>query len=306
MQAMNNPVYDLKLLLCFDALMSERSVSRAAERLDLSQPAMSHALARLRRLFDDPLLLKGRGRMTPTSRALQLESQVRDLIAALDRLSEQPVAFEPASARLRFAVMAPEYAEHLLAPAISAQLEREAPSVAVDFRASEPDRALEWLARGDLDFRLGWWPEPPAALRFKLLFRDRLVCLVRKGHPRLRGAMSVEDYLTAAHVRVQTPRASVSSGAVDQAATALRRALNVVLRVQNLSVMSEVVATTGLVATVPERLAARLQEKYPLQALALPLTVPDVRMALYWHERTHKHAAHRWFRQIMSEAAKAV
>jgi DNA-binding transcriptional LysR family regulator len=91
---------------------------------------------------------------------------------------------------------------------------------------------------------------------------------------------------------------------VDQAATALRRTLTVALRVQNLSVMSEVVAASNLVATLPERLASRLQEKYPLQVLPLPLGVPDVRMALYWHERTHKHAAHRWFRQAVSDAAK--
>jgi DNA-binding transcriptional LysR family regulator len=303
---MNNPAYDLKLLMCFDALMAERSVSRAAERLNLSQPAMSHALARLRRLFDDPLLLKGRGLMTPTSRALQLEGQVQDLLSALRRLAEQPAAFEPATARVRFSVMAPEYAEYLLAAPVTLHLEREAPNVALDFRASDPDRALDWLARGDLDFRLGWWPEPPAALRYKLLFRDRLVCAVRNNHPRFNASISTEDYLSAAHVRVQTPRTSVSSGALDQAATALQHTLDVTLKVQNLAVMSEVVSASNLVATLPERLAVRLQDKYPLQVLPLPLAVPDIRMALYWHERTHKHAAHRWFRQAVSDAAKTV
>lgn len=303
---MNNLACDLKLLMCFDALMAERSVSRAAERLNLSQPAMSHALARLRRLFDDPLLLRGRGLMTPTSRALQLEGQVQELLSALRRLAEQPAAFEPATAKLRFSVMAPEYAEYLLAAPVALQLQRDAPGVALDFRASDPERALDGLARGDLDFRLGWWPEPPAALRYKLLFRDRLVCAVRRNHPRFRSAISTDEYLAAAHVRVQTPRTSVSSGAVDQAATALRRTLNVALKVQNLSVLSEVASTTTLVATLPERLAARLQEKYALQILPLPLGVPDIRMALYWHERTHKHAAHRWFRQAVSDAVKAL
>jgi DNA-binding transcriptional LysR family regulator len=303
---MNNPAYDLKLLMCFDALMAERSVSRAAERLNLSQPAMSHALARLRRLFDDPLLLKGRGLMTPTSRALQLEGQVQDLLSALRRLAEQPAAFEPATARVRFSVMAPEYAEYLLAAPVTLHLEREAPNVALDFRASDPDRALDWLARGDLDFRLGWWPEPPAALRYKLLFRDRLVCAVRNNHPRFNASISTEDYLSAAHVRVQTPRTSVSSGALDEAATALQHTLDVTLKVQNLAVMSEVVSASNLVATLPERLAVRLQDKYQLQVLPLPLAVPDIRMALYWHERTHKHAAHRWFRQAVSDAAKTV
>jgi DNA-binding transcriptional LysR family regulator len=202
--------------------------------------------------------------------------------------------------------MAPEYAEYLLAAPVTLHLAREAPTVALDFRASDPDRALDWLARGDLDFRLGWWPEPPAALRYKLLFRDRLVCAVRKNHPRFKASISTDDYLAAAHVRVQTPRTSVSSGALDEAATALQHTLDVTLKVQNLAVMSEVVSASNLVATLPERLAVRLQDKYPLQVLPLPLAVPDIRMALYWHERTHKHAAHRWFRQAVSDAAKTV
>lgn len=302
---MNNQVHDVKLLLCFDALMAERSVSRAARRLNLSQPAMSHALARLRRQFDDPLLLKGRGLMTPTSRALQLEAQVQDVLAALRRLADQPAAFEPATARLRFTVMAPEYAEYLIAPQLAPHLQREAPGVSLDFRASDPERAVEWLASGDLDFRLGWWPEPPPALRFKLLFRDRLVCVLRRGHPRARNGLTLDDYLEAAHARLQTPRTSVSTGAVDAAVAAHRRTLDIGLRVQNLWVLAEVLTTSALVATLPERLALRLQQRHALQLVPLPLAVPDVRMALYWHERTHKHAAHRWFRQLVGEAVKA-
>lgn len=303
---MNNSVHDVKLLLCFDALMTERSVSRAARRLNLSQPAMSHALARLRRQFDDPLLLKGSGVMTPTTRALQLEAQVRDVLTALRRLAEPPAVFEPETARQRFTVMAPEYAEYLLAPPLAARLQQEAPGVSLDFRASDPDHAVDWLASGELDFRLGWWPEPPPALRYKLLFRDRLVCVVGRNHPRHRLGLRLEDYLDAEHARLQTPRTSVSTGAVDHAVAAHRRILDVTLRVQNLWVLAEVIAKSSLVATLPERLAATLQERHPLEVLPLPLTVPDVRMALYWHERTHKHAAHRWFRQVMTDVAKTV
>jgi DNA-binding transcriptional LysR family regulator len=301
---MNNPAYDLKLLLCFEALMAERSVSRAAARLDLSQPAMSHALARLRRGFNDPLLLKGRGVMTPTSRALQLEAQVQELLAVVRRLTEQPAAFDPATARLRFSVMAPEYAEYLLATPLLLQVQEEAPAVAIDFRAPDPEHAFDLLARGEADFRLGWWPKPPPALRCKVLFRDRLACVVSRDHPRFRSGITTEEYLQARHVRVQTPRTTVSTGALDQAAGTLRQPLRIAMRVQNLSTLSEVVAASPLVATLPERLAARLQEKYRLQVLPLPLAVPDVRMALYWHERTHKNAAHRWFRQALGDAAK--
>ena len=303
---MDNPLFDLRLLRCFEALMAERSVSRAARRLNLSQPAMSHALGRLRQLFDDPLLLKGHGRMNPTGRALELESRVRDLLAGAAQLTRKPAAFDPATAHARFVVMIPEYVEYLIAPALVRRLQSEAPGIDVEFRSSDPEHALDWFERGDIDFRLGWLPESPQTMRFKLLFRDHLVCLVRKGHPQTKDGVSTEKYLTMSHVRIQQPRTRVSSRAIDQAAAALHRKLRVALQVQNAFAVANVVAHSDLVATVPRRLARGLAEKFPLQILPLPLEVPDIRIAAYWHERTHKQAAHKWFRQLLADTAKAL
>jgi DNA-binding transcriptional LysR family regulator len=296
----------MRLLQCFEALLAERNVSRAASRLDLSQPAMSHALARLRRLFDDPLLLKGRGGMTPTARALELAPEVRTMLAGAERLLRNPGAFDPANARARFSVMTAEYVEYLLAPLVIQRLQREAPAVELEFRAADRERALNWLERGEIDLRLGWWPESAQTLHSKLLFRDALVCLARKGHSRVNGAISAPEYLAARHVRIQTQRTGVSMHVVDRAVALLHRKLHIVVHVQNALALCNAVAGSELIATVPARLARALAERFSLQVLACPLNVPDVRMAMYWHERTHKLAAHRWFRQLLADTAKTV
>jgi DNA-binding transcriptional LysR family regulator len=301
----NNSV-DLHLLRCCEALLGERNVSRAARKLGMSQPAMSHALARLRRVFDDPLLIKGNGAMTPTVRAVSLDAQVREVLAAADRLLHPPVAFAPATACLTFTVMAAEYVEYLLMPMLISRLQREAPGVVVLFRSAERDRALGWLERGELDFRFGWWPESAQTLRAKKLFRDPLVCIARKGHPEIRGAISEELYLATPHVCVQPERMGVAVRAVQRAAAAKHRELHVRFQVQNALALCNAVASSDLVGTLPERLARALALKFPLQVLPIPLNVPDVRQAMYWHERTHKQPGHQWFRQLIADIVKTL
>jgi DNA-binding transcriptional LysR family regulator len=303
-QMTNDQEPDFRLLRCFAALMAERSVSRAALRLELSQPAVSHALARLRRLFDDPLLLKGQGRMTPTARALELESEVRDLLAAAGRLRARPAEFLPASARMRFVVMSPEFVEYLLAPRLIAAIESRAPGIDVAFRTSDPEHATDWFESGEIDLRLGWLPDPPSSLRVKLLFRDPLVCIARRGHPRLKGRIGATQFMEAAHVRVEQPRTRVSTGAVDAAVGALGGRLRIALQVQNAFALAHAVAQSNLLSTVPQRLARAMAAHHPLQILPLPVDVPDARIAMYWHERTHKQPAQRWFRQLLAESAR--
>ena len=301
---MNIQELDFRLLQCFATLLTERSVSRAAARLELSQPAMSHALGRLRRLFDDPLLLKGHGHMTPTARALELEAEVRALLAGAERLVSRPAEFVPATTRPRFVVMTPEFVEYLLAPPLVAHVENHAPGIDIAFRTSDPEHAPDWFESGEIDIRLGWLPDPPPLLRVKLLFRDPLVCIARRNHPRLKNRITAEQYLETAHVRVERPRTRVSTGAVDAAVAAAGGRLRIALQVQNAFALANAVAKSNLISTVPQRLARVMAAHHPLQILPLPLDVPDVRIAMYWHERTHKQPAQRWFRQLLAETAK--
>jgi DNA-binding transcriptional LysR family regulator len=303
---MNIRELDFGLLQCFTTLMEERSVSKSALRLELSQPAVSHALARLRRLFDDPLLIKIRGGMTPTTRALELETEVRNLLAGAEHLLRKSADFLPETSRVRFTIMSPEFVEYLLAPPLVAHVETHAPGIDVAFRTSDPEHAPDWFESGEIDIRLGWLPDPPPLLRVKLLFRDPLVCIARRNHPRLKNRITAEQYLESAHVRVEQPRTRVSTGAVDTAVTALGGRLRIALQVQNAFALANAVAQSSLISTVPERLARVMATQYPLQILPLPLDVPDVRIAMYWHERTHKQPAQRWFRQLLAEAARTL
>ena len=302
---MNNGVPDLKLLQCFEVLMTERSVSRAAARLNMSQPALSHALARLRHAFDDPLLLKGDREMTPTRRALALQVQVHDLLATAERLVRTPSAFVPATARIKFTIMAAEHVEHLLAPPLVTDLQKEAPGVDIEFCQANREHALRLLERGEIDLRLGWWPEPAAKLRYRLLFRDRLVCIARRGHPQFGEKLAADDFVSTPHVRILT-RSGPSYRAIDQAVGLLHRKLRVAVRVQNAFDVSNVIASSDFIATMPHRQARMLAQKFPLQILRLPLNVPDVRIAMYWHEHTHKEPGHRWFRERVAEIAKGL
>lgn len=295
--------FDLQLLRCLEALLTERNVSRAAAKLNLSQPAMSHALARLRVLFDDPLLARGRGGMTPTARALGLEPQLREALSAAYRLVEKRTVFLPAESRQEFTVMTAEYVEYLLLPHLIARLREEAPFVRVTFRSAQPERALEWLERGELDFRLGWWPESAPALRAKRLMRDPLVCVARQGHPLIRGAITDEQFMGIAHV-VQSERMKSARRAVEQAVLARHRHLQVQFRVQDSLALCNVVAHSDLIGTLPERFARALADKFPLQVMPIPMAIAEIRQAMYWHERTHNEPGHQWFRNLVAELAK--
>jgi DNA-binding transcriptional LysR family regulator len=301
---MDSNALDLKLLRCFQVLIAERNVSRAASLLSLSQPAMSHALARLRGLFDDALLVRSKGDMVPTARALELETEVRGILESADRLVKKAASGDPVAAGVRFSIMAAEPVEYLFAAPLMRRL-AQSPGVAVDFMPADRHHAQGMLERGEIDYRLGWWPNPAPMLRSKLLFRDRLVCLARKGHPSMRGRVTLEQFLSASHVRIRSA-VGPSMQAVDDAAAAQRTQIRIALRVHGIFSLCCVVSNADLIAVLPESLAHRLAADHPLQVLPLPIAVPDLRNALYWHERTHKHAGHRWFRQLLTEVARSM
>lgn len=303
---MNLNNIDIHLLRCFEALMDERSVSRAAERMHISQPAMSHALARLRRQFDDPLLLRAQKEMVPTRCALTARESVARILLETENLFLRTVVFRPETSKMRFVITAPEYVEHVLAPRLLLRLQREAPGITLEIRVPDPDRATEWLEKGEIDFRLGWLRTPPRTLRSQLLFRDGFVCLARKGHPQIRGGITQEQYFSLPHVRSRFVRNSTSGRVIDEVAAAHGRKLNVVVLMQNVFTVFHGVAHSDLIATVPSRLVQGVPGQLPLQVLEPPIAIPDLRIHLFWHERTHQEPSHRWFRQLLIESAKSL
>jgi DNA-binding transcriptional LysR family regulator len=285
---------DLTSMRRFVVLMEDRSVSRAANRLNLSHPTLSHSLAKLRKVFDDPLLVRSRSGMVPTTRALELHRTIRKILAEIERQFLESELFDPKTARTRFIVSATEYFEYVLMPDLLKHMQQKAPGISIEVHTPRRDLVHPWLEAGETDFRLGWMYNPPGTLHSRLLFRDQLVCLARKGHPRVRGKLTINDYVELPHVR-----SLVTGQTISRAVAVVRKDLRVQLVVQNFLAIPYGVACSDMIATVPERLARGFAHQLRLQVLPLPFETPPLQFYVHWHDRTHRDPRHRWFRQAL-------
>jgi DNA-binding transcriptional LysR family regulator len=297
---------DGHLLRVLCVLLEERSVSRTARRLDQTQPAISAALKRLRDIFGDPLLVRDKLDMVPTARALQLEAPARAARDAMAQLVAAPAGFDARDATLTFRVGSPDY----LAPALLAQLLRrlraEAPQCRVELHPLGPEFDAEReLAEDRLDVIIGNWPEPPERLHLSLLLEDALVCLVRKGHPLSRGALTEARYLAAAHV-VPMRYSSQQRGVVETHLATLHAVRDARVAVPYFALAPHVVAETDLVFTTARHFAEPFTHTLPLVMLAAPEGFPAMRFYQLWHERAHHAQAHRWLRGVISEVGRAL
>jgi DNA-binding transcriptional LysR family regulator len=306
MQELNLGALDLNLLVVLDALLAERHVTRAAARVGLSQPATSHALARLRAVFGDPLLVRGAGgAMVPTPRAEALAPRLR---AALDGVTaalrgEQP--FDPATARRTFRIATGDYAELVLLPALTARLAREAPGVDLWVVAGGEDLAT--LATGAHDCVLMPYrgPVAPAGVYEKKLFDETFTCVVRRGHPLVAQGqkLTLARYEAMPHLLI-APRGTPGSF-VDDALAALGKQRRVALAVPHFLVAPHVVAATDLILTLATRIARAVAAPLDLVMMPPPVDLPGFTMSMWWHERNHHDPAQRWLRQVIAEVAGA-
>jgi DNA-binding transcriptional LysR family regulator len=297
---------DIRLLRAFLVLMADKNVSTAAEHMGISQPAASHALARLRTLFDDPLLLRSRTGMVASSRAVEFEQGVRALLATYDSLLGMARPFDPAVSSHTFVISAPEYAERLLLPGLARSARAQAPNVRIEVQTPDRDRGIELLETGRLDLRIAWLPKPPQSLRSMQLFQDNIVCIADAHHPTVRGSITLEQFMTLPHARPLGTGRTTTGRVIDEAVEQQGRQLNLVFLVQNFLTIPLMMAGTDLIATVPLRLATFLSKQHPLQILEAPLRLPRIRYAAYWHERSQKDPGHRWLRGLLQESARAL
>jgi len=303
---MRSDLPDLQLLEAFTVLVDEGSVTRAAHRLGLSQPATSHCLARLRRTFDDPLLVRSNGRLMPTQRAMELVPEVAALLAGARRLAAAHEPFDPAASRLTMRLLAPAYIGSLLSVPLAVHLDRQAPGIAVDFIGTGADGGGDRLGSGEADFQLGWWEQPPPQLQSRSLFSEEIVCMTSGRDARFRDGIDLDAFLAARHGRIHQVDKSFTTNTVDRAVEEMGARLSVVLHAPNPFVLAAAVAETSLVATISRRLAARLAALFDIRILPLPFEAPKLRVALYWHQRTHAQASHRWFRSVIAGVARTL
>ncbi|AZG11124.1 LysR family transcriptional regulator [Pigmentiphaga sp. H8] len=306
---MDNPALenvDVRLLRILLVLLSERSVSRSAQKLDMSQPAMSHVLNRLRRLFADPLLTRSRNGMIHTQRAKEIEPMVRDLLERFDRLMAHEEKFDPATSRRRFVVTSAPYTEHVLLPGLVRRVREHAPGVRMELKPPHYGHAHEQLESGEVDLRLAWGQgPPPLSLRSVLLFHDRIVCVSDKRRNGKGGPLSIAEYLAASHIRAQGAERTTTGKAVDSAVAQYGTTLSIALLVQDYLSVPRMVEGTDFVVTIPQRLARDVvAHASHLEITEPPLRLPRVRMMGYWHERSHTDPAHRWFRSLAIAASR--
>jgi DNA-binding transcriptional LysR family regulator len=296
---------DLFALRSFGSLLEERSVSRAAARLGISQSAMSRQLARLRTYFADPLLIWAGGSMVPTPRALGLAEEIRLAVQALERLATPTEAFDPTSSMSTLAITATGYTEEIFLTEFLSVVSTRAPGVTVNIRL--PDRIHDTgaLERGEIDFLVGWMTEPPLILRSRLLFNDRLVCIARAGHPALRSCqdLTLQKYIELSHVQYDIPGKTTSERLLHERLAREGRQRRIQYHVQSPVTVAEVVASSNLIATLPERFAARCLQRHALSILEMPLDLPPVQNRLYWHECMHCDLRSRWFRRLFEDLA---
>jgi DNA-binding transcriptional LysR family regulator len=303
---MNIRSLDLNLLLAFESLMIEGNVTRAARRSGLSQPAMSNALGRLRRAFDDPLLVRTPEGMKPTPVAQSLIVPVRAALDGLRAVLEEKPAFDAAVSHRTFRLLANDYAEIVLLAPLIQHLHSEASGVRL--RVERPRSLFQPPASsslaGSFDLAIGFFPDALSLetnLRSELLWEENNLCIVRQGHPVIRGKLSLKQYVAAHHVAVFYK--SEGTGIIDSLLEQKGHSRSTVVLVPHFASVGFMVAASDLIATVPERLATRFRKHFKLQVLPLPLMMPRFRTMMLWHERSHTDPAHIWLRQLIAGQA---
>lgn len=298
--------FDLNLLVAFDVLMRELNVSRAAEKMFVTQSTMSHILQRLRQQLDDPVLVRTPTGMKPTERALALVEPVRAILREVEQVIRPPIPFDPATSRRRFVIAANDYMELLLLPPLIERISVLAPGVDIHVKRTGEDFPTEPLETGDLDVVLGFEAvlKPPAQLCREALFDDRMACMVRTAHPVLQGEWTLADYLALSHMLIS--RTGTKAGIIDAwlAERGLER--RVALIVPHFLSAPLLVARTDMVLSLPLRLAERFTELAPLRVLPVPVELPEYALVMVWHPLHAKEPAHSWLRGQILDVSRTL
>jgi DNA-binding transcriptional LysR family regulator len=302
MPAVNLNAFDLNLLLVFDAVMQERNVTRAGELIGLSQPAMSHALNRLRYLLDDELFVRTPTGMAPTPRAETLAAPLRSALSDV-RLALEPAAFDPATSDRRFALAVSNFAAVLVVPPLVAAVSSAAPAIGLDVQPRGTLDLAERLDRGDLDLVLGAVEGPGERFATTCLVEYDLVPVMRLDHPAGRRPLSAAAFAALAHLEISSSLDDTSFIDLWLAERGLSR--RIALRAPFLST-PEILAQSDLVANMCAPLARRLTQSHPLQICKPPYESPCVRLTMLWHRRLDQHPAHRWLRETALSVARGV
>ena len=305
---------DLNLLVYLEVLLRERNVTQAANQLGLSQPAMSNGLRRLRALFDDPLLVRTSEGMTPTERALELEPLVKDILLGVDRAMQPATEFEPRAAQMVVRIMASDYAESTLFPAVLTELRDNAPDITLDIMNPSDVSFLD-VERGKVDLVINRFDQMPQSFHQITLWQDSFSCLLSPNHPIL-DDFSLESYLSADHIWVSKTGMGVGVGVdpsdvqrlgwVDSALAQLGEKRRIRVFTRHYQAAMTLAEQNDLIVTLPTR-ATWLKQNDPRIAIRqVPFDVPPLELKMAWSPLLHNNAPHRWVRQFITRIARSL
>ena len=305
---------DLNLLKYLDVLLRELSVTRAADQLGISQPAMSNGLKRLRELFNDPLLIRTSGGMNPTERALELQPLVRQVLMQTEAMLTPDEAFVPEASRRVFRIMTSDYAEATLVPHLVRRLREDAPHVVLDF-VTPSDVSYADMEQGRVDLAVNRFNEIPRSFHQVTLWKDSFSCLLNRSNPLARD-FSLESYLSAQHIWVSktgfgvgfgmNPEKLGGLGWIDQALARIGKTRKISIFTRHYQMPALLAMNNDLVATLPSRVA-RMQTQNPRLAIKdPPFVIPRFELKMAWSPLLHHNPAHRWLRRLIQEEAETI
>jgi DNA-binding transcriptional LysR family regulator len=289
----------LQILVVLDAVLTEGSVTRAAERLNLTQPAVSQTLARARLLFKDPLFVRTNGRMIPTARATALAARLDSWMEATRSLLE-PLEFDPATQRRDFVIASNDFAELSLLPPFVAAVRRLAPQVTLSLRSVESASILSDEVREGRVHLMVLGIAPPPTFVEQHLYEEHFVLLARHGHPALRNGFTPHEFAATKQALV-SPQGIGLRGPIDEALARLGLSRQLSLSVSRFTSLPTLLADSDLIAAVPSRFARLPETKALCGSAELPFPSPKFTMRLAWHRRFAADPAHLWFRELAFE-----
>lgn len=291
---------DLNLLLVFEAMLLHRNVTLAAAHVGITQSAMSNAVGRLRKHFDDALFVSTRNGMLPTPRAQELAKPLQRALALVRAASSRHTVFDPVQSTRAFRFHMSDVGEMVFLPALVKRLDQLGASVRVETTQLTSEQVREQLESGEIDFAAGYLPGLARSVDSCSLFREHYVCMARRAHPLAKGdTLTARDFLAASHVLIE----SMGSGhrVIERTLERHRVRRDAALRVPHFMVVPMVVANTDRVVTLPSRVAGIFASLMKVQTFELPVRIPPFDVALFWHTRFANDPGIHWMRLLMVE-----
>jgi DNA-binding transcriptional LysR family regulator len=294
---------NLNLLLVLDALFEEGTLTRAAQRLRLSQPTMSASLSKLRQALGDELFVRANGVMQPTARAISLRPAVASVLKTIRLEILSQAAFDPASETGVITLSLSDIGELEFLPKLLARLSRDAPGIILRTVVKRPHKLSLAMDLGEVDLAIGYFPDLVASsFKQQSLFRHRSACLVRRDHPSIGPDMSLEDYLGARHIAIAQEGRTQDVVELGLSAQGLHR--NIGLQISHFVSVPFLVAESDLVATIPRPLAVKFASICDLIVVEPPFPIPLIEIKQLWHKRFDGHPRLRWLRQLVAEISQ--